>query len=139
MARSPRRHQKRRSPASRDATKRRTAFGIGDPVTDMVVNVSNEELLMFAQEPGGCDTMDSDTLSCILDTLTKLGKAVQRVPGGSAANVMRCLAMLSADTRVSCALGLMRCACKACLHLCSYSDMLVFCVFSGPKRHSKCA
>lgn len=75
-------------------------------MTDIVVSISNEELLMFAQEAGGCNMMDSATLSCSLDTLKKLGKTVQRVPGGSAANVMRCLAMLSDDTAVSYVLGL---------------------------------
>lgn len=88
-----------RSPAKRPAA---MAIGLGDPVTDMVVNVSADELSAFEGEPGGCSTIDSASLASMLQALDAMGKSAQRLPGGSAANVMRCLANLAEDTRVLC-------------------------------------
>lgn len=89
-----------RSPPARPAA---MAIGIGDPVTDMVVNVSADELsACSAGEPGGCSTIDAASLARMLQSLEDMGKSAQRLPGGSAANVMRCLANLAEDTRVLC-------------------------------------
>jgi hypothetical protein len=76
--------------------------GLGDPVTDLIVELTHEELSGLAGEAGGCVTIDGATLERLLSKLKAMGKATTTLPGGSAANVMRCMAQLSSQGTFTC-------------------------------------
>lgn len=70
---------------------------LGDPVTDVIVEVSHDDLCSITQEPGGCCTIDADELASLVSELTAARLDSVNVPGGSAANVVSCMAELSKD------------------------------------------
>ena len=95
-------------------------IGLGDPVMDILVHISHELLSSVAEHAGGCIPIDSKELTHLLavtsetSTPTRCGletiippscgafrltkHTMCRIPGGSAANVIRGLANLSAGS-----------------------------------------
>ena len=71
--------------------------GLGDPVTDVIVRVSEDELTSLIKErtAGGCDMVNHTECSSLLAKLSQLDRSMATRPGGSAANVMRCAARLA--------------------------------------------
>lgn len=81
---------------------------LGDPVTDIVVQVTAEQLLQLVSAPGGCSTIDAAGLQRLQNQLGELGKADTaqvRLPGGSAANAARCAAQIAPSLDCRCASG----------------------------------
>ncbi|PSC70913.1 carbohydrate kinase [Micractinium conductrix] len=69
-------------------------YGLGDPVLDIVVRVEDGLLTRLGAEPGGCVTVTSEQMAALL-ALPEVQAGMLRVPGGSAANVMKGLASLA--------------------------------------------
>jgi len=69
--------------------------GLGDPVMDILANVSYDFLRNdVTKEPGGCIPVDASTMDKLLEATAKHSKLTS-VPGGSAANVMKGVANIS--------------------------------------------
>ncbi|KAL4449369.1 hypothetical protein ABPG77_007013 [Micractinium sp. CCAP 211/92] len=69
-------------------------YGLGDPVLDIVARVGHELLEQLGAEPGGCLPVTAEEMAVLL-ALPEVQADMKRVPGGSAANVMKCLASLA--------------------------------------------
>eukprot|EP00889_Picochlorum_renovo_P006919 jgi/Picre1/33949/NNA_001427.t1 len=75
-----------------------TVLCIGDPVLDIIACESPQGLLeRFGYSAGGSDVIDEDELEKCLKEI----EIVARIPGGSAANVAKCLAGLSSCSTVA--------------------------------------
>ncbi|EFJ42029.1 hypothetical protein VOLCADRAFT_119562 [Volvox carteri f. nagariensis] len=68
--------------------------GLGDPVMDILANVSAEWLATLTAEPGGCLPVPPDTMEQLLADASTQSELV-RIPGGSAANVVKGIANIS--------------------------------------------
>ncbi|GLC40082.1 hypothetical protein PLESTB_000627100 [Pleodorina starrii] len=68
--------------------------GLGDPVMDILANVSPEWLATVTAEPGGCLPISPDTMDQLLADAGKQSELV-RIPGGSAANVVKGIANIA--------------------------------------------
>ncbi|KAF5842805.1 carbohydrate kinase-like protein [Dunaliella salina] len=69
--------------------------GLGDPVMDILANVSHEFLVNdVTKEPGGCIPVDGPTMDKLIEVTSKHSKLTSG-PGGSAANVMKGVANIS--------------------------------------------
>lgn len=74
-----------------------TLLCIGDPVLDVVAHCSINVLHRLGFAHGGCDVIDEEDMDGILqENREEFGELV-RIPGGSAANVAKCLAKLYAN------------------------------------------
>ena len=71
--------------------------GFGDAVLDAVSSVSFETLQSLEMQAGGSVTIPRDELERLL-SLEEINTGLIKVPGGSAANVMKCIAGLRAAT-----------------------------------------
>ena len=67
---------------------------IGDPVLDVVAHCSIQVLEQLGFSHGGCDVIDEEDLDRILEEYKDAFGELTRIPGGSAANVAKCLAKL---------------------------------------------
>lgn len=74
-----------------------TIVGVGDPVMDILARVDHEFLATLTSEPGGCTQMaPAEMQECLRRSGEK--STLKRIPGGSAANVMKGLANISRRT-----------------------------------------
>lgn len=85
----------------------RSCLGIGDPCIDVIADASDHILDRFCNEHGGSTLVDSDQQEELLKMLKEprsaeacIRHALVEVMGGSAANVMVCVAML--EPGISC-------------------------------------
>ncbi|EFN56268.1 hypothetical protein CHLNCDRAFT_57678 [Chlorella variabilis] len=69
-------------------------FGLGDPVLDIVARVDHSLLERLGMEPGGCVPVSAEEMGRLL-ALPEVHGGMKRVPGGSAANVLKGLASLA--------------------------------------------
>jgi len=76
--------------------KPRRILCIGDPVLDVVAHCSTQVLEKLGFAHGGCDIIDENELDRVLEEYKDDFGALTRIPGGSAANVAKCLAKLYA-------------------------------------------
>lgn len=74
------------------------------PVLDIVARVDDALLARLGAEPGGCVPVEAPEMAALLALPELQAHAIQRVPGGSAANVMKGLAGLSGSA-ASCGSG----------------------------------
>ncbi|KAL4448150.1 hypothetical protein ABPG75_005369 [Micractinium tetrahymenae] len=72
-------------------------YGLGDPVLDIVARVDHGLLQRLGAEPGGCVPVTAKEMAGLL-ALPEVQADVKRVPGGSAANVMKGLASLAGSS-----------------------------------------
>ena len=68
-------------------------YGFGDAVLDIIVPISHDSLRQLGLEPGGCVSVTYDGMEKLLD-IPEVAKSARRIPGGSAANVCKCLTAL---------------------------------------------
>mmetsp|Transcript_21380 Transcript_21380/g.46797 ORF Transcript_21380/g.46797 Transcript_21380/m.46797 type:complete len:380 (+) Transcript_21380:82-1221(+) len=71
--------------------------GLGDPVMDILASVSHEYLATVTSEPGGCFAIAPEEMEKLLTSAAEQS-ALKRIPGGSAANVMKGMANLGQGT-----------------------------------------
>jgi sugar/nucleoside kinase (ribokinase family) len=69
-------------------------IGLGDPVLDIVTCIPYETLRSLHLEAGGCMAVEEPELQTLL-AMPEIIQAARRVPGGSAANVCKCLTALN--------------------------------------------
>ena len=76
-------------------------FGLGDPVTDIIVGITDEFLDSMEFEPGGSIFICPDDNAVLLSRLNDTGADITSKPGGSAANVLTCYSNMnrSRDTQ----------------------------------------
>ncbi|KAG2496791.1 hypothetical protein HYH03_005199 [Edaphochlamys debaryana] len=75
--------------------------GLGDPVMDILAQVSAEWLTTVAPEPGGCLPVSPKEMEELLASAATQSQ-LDRIPGGSAANVVKGIAQIAgADARCS--------------------------------------
>ncbi|GFR51925.1 hypothetical protein Agub_g14410, partial [Astrephomene gubernaculifera] len=75
--------------------------GLGDPVMDVLASVSADWLATVTSEPGGCLPVESDVMDQLLVEAAKRSELV-RIPGGSAANVVKGIAnIMNSDSSCS--------------------------------------
>lgn len=80
-----------------------SVLGLGDPVVDICLDVSSKFLGDIKAQPGGCMLIEPKEMQVLLDAASCQARAMSRVPGGSAANVMKGLAsMSSGSSRLHC-------------------------------------
>ncbi|KAI7846386.1 hypothetical protein COHA_000097 [Chlorella ohadii] len=79
-------------------------YGLGDPVLDIVSRVEHALLERLGAEAGGCIPVSAEEMGRLL-ALPEVAAHMMRVPGGSAANVMKGLACLAQGSRAAGALG----------------------------------
>ncbi len=77
-------------------TKANRIIGVGSPVVDQVISVSEDLLSVVGGEKGGMELVDADTMSRFLE---ELPDADTRQPGGSAGNTTFALAKLGMRCR----------------------------------------
>ena len=70
--------------------------GVGDPVVDTIVHVDAAFLATVTSEPGGSLCITAEDNAALLQRLRDTGAALTQLRGGSAANVVACLAQLGA-------------------------------------------
>lgn len=92
----------RSSPAPASSSAQLNAVCCGDPVTDVLVQVTSTELSILTSPPGGCKIISGAQLARLLSALEQMGKPIQMLPGGSAGNVMRCMARVATCGRFTC-------------------------------------
>ncbi|KXZ43676.1 hypothetical protein GPECTOR_83g288 [Gonium pectorale] len=68
--------------------------GLGDPVMDILANVSAEWLATVTPEPGGCLPIPPDAMERLIADASQQSE-LKRIPGGSAANVMKGIANIA--------------------------------------------
>ncbi|GLI71363.1 hypothetical protein VaNZ11_016552 [Volvox africanus] len=68
--------------------------GLGDPVMDILANVPTEWLATVTLEPGGCLPVPPEAMSQLLANASTQSDLV-RIPGGSAANVVKGIANIA--------------------------------------------
>lgn len=72
-------------------------LGLGDPVMDILAHVTSEFLATVTSEPGGCFAISPKEMVALIERISAVSE-LTRIPGGSAANVMKGLAgLLGAD------------------------------------------
>ncbi|KAL4853031.1 putative sugar kinase [Chlorella vulgaris] len=74
--------------------------GLGDPVLDIVARVDHELLQKVGAEPGGCLPVSAEEMARLL-AMPELRSNMMRIPGGSAANVLKGLASLASSSSSS--------------------------------------
>ncbi|KAI3426463.1 hypothetical protein D9Q98_008830 [Chlorella vulgaris] len=74
--------------------------GLGDPVLDIVARVDHELLQKLGAEPGGCLPVSAEEMARLL-AMPELRSNMMRIPGGSAANVLKGLASLASSSSSS--------------------------------------
>lgn len=67
-------------------------IGLGDPVMDVLARVSESFLSSITSEPGGCYDIPDAEMKDLMQKASDAGYETTRIPGGSAANVMKGLA-----------------------------------------------
>eukprot|EP00890_Picochlorum_soloecismus_P005660 jgi/Picsp_1/6095/NSC_03449-R1_sugar kinase len=72
-----------------------TVVCIGDPVLDIVCHVEEEFLEKLGYDCGGSASITESDLCNLIELLNKDNVSRQQIPGGSAANVAKCLAALT--------------------------------------------
>lgn len=86
-----------------DSTVQVTA--VGDPVTDILVRVTHEQLALLCSEPGGSKVIDHAAAARLRWELGQLGQQQTSRCGGSAANVVRCVSQLLSTATCRCDRG----------------------------------
>lgn len=69
-------------------------IGLGDPVVDECIDCDEAFLAALKAQPGGCTCVDAAEMAALQAAATRLAPPT-RVPGGSAANVLKGLARVS--------------------------------------------
>lgn len=87
-------------------TSARACLGIGDPCIDVIADAQDDIINRFCQEQGGSTLVDADKQASIMRALEEASPKdkkphIVEAAGGSAANVMVCIARLACDT-ISC-------------------------------------
>lgn len=84
----------------------RSCLAIGDPCIDVIADASDNVLGKFCEKTGGSTLVDSEQQELILQILKKNGEddadgthELAQVAGGSAANVLVCVARLAPGLR----------------------------------------
>lgn len=95
-----------------------SCLAVGDPVTDIVAKVSENSIEgLVGNDVGGCALIDGTELAQLRSTLALEATETIEVPGGSAANVVACIASLSPAANCQCAPIPAASACAACATL----------------------
>jgi sugar/nucleoside kinase (ribokinase family) len=83
-----------------DIMSRCCVIGLGDPVMDVLARVSHEFLASVTSEPGGCYDISPEEMRSLVSKASEAGYQTTRIPGGSAANVMKGLSGIMGPSAV---------------------------------------